>query len=103
MYTFNSAAIFPPGHPYIGSTTVLSDISSKPPGDGDMIKAKWLSLENHIHNKHSGHGDKFPKCAHARLTGKRKWFKKSKHKNQYTVNSPASVQIPKQVKNSAPS
>ena len=47
-----------------------------------MIKAKWLSLENHIHNKHSGHGDKFPKCAHARLTGKRKWFKKSKHKNQ---------------------
>ena len=25
MYTFNSAAIFPPGHPYIESTTVLSD------------------------------------------------------------------------------
>ena len=27
MYTFNSAAIFYPGHPYIESTTVLSDIS----------------------------------------------------------------------------
>ena len=25
MYTFNSAAIFLPGHPYIESTTVLSD------------------------------------------------------------------------------
>ena len=25
MYAFNSAAIFPPGHPYIESTTVLSD------------------------------------------------------------------------------
>ena len=26
MYAFNSAAIFLPGHPYIESTTVLSDI-----------------------------------------------------------------------------
>ena len=26
MYAFNSAAIFSPGHPYIESTTVLSDI-----------------------------------------------------------------------------
>ena len=25
MYAFNSAAIFLPGHPYIESTTVLSD------------------------------------------------------------------------------
>ena len=29
MYAFNSAAIFFPGHPYIESTTVLSDTSSK--------------------------------------------------------------------------
>ena len=27
MYAFNTAAIFPPGHPYIESTTVLSDYS----------------------------------------------------------------------------
>ena len=27
MYAFNSAAIFYPGHPYIESTTVLSDTS----------------------------------------------------------------------------
>ena len=28
MYAFNSAAIFYPGHPYIESTTVLSDTPS---------------------------------------------------------------------------
>ena len=28
MYAFNSAAIFSPGHPYIESTTVLSDVYS---------------------------------------------------------------------------
>ena len=28
MYAFNSAAIFSPGHPYIESTTVLSDSKS---------------------------------------------------------------------------
>ena len=29
-------------------------VVSTPNGDGDMMVAKWLSLENHIHNKHSG-------------------------------------------------
>ena len=33
-------------------------------GNGEMIKAKWLSLENHIHNVHHGHGDLFPECLH---------------------------------------
>ena len=28
-----------------------------PNGDGDMMVAKWLSLENLIHNKHSGRGN----------------------------------------------
>ena len=31
MYVFNLAAFFSPGHPYIESTTVLSDITSSPP------------------------------------------------------------------------
>ena len=31
MYAFNSAAIFLPGHPYIESTTVLSDYYKKGP------------------------------------------------------------------------
>ena len=34
-------------------------VVSTPNGDGDMMVAKWLSLENHIHNKHSGHGKLF--------------------------------------------
>ena len=36
MYAFNSAAIFLPGHPYIESTTVLSDTATSiaaPPSD----------------------------------------------------------------------
>ena len=50
---------------------------STPSGDGEKIKAKWLSLDNHIHNKHSGHGKVFPKCEHGRLPrrGRKKWFK----------------------------
>ena len=50
---------------------------STPSGDGEEIKAKWLSLDNHIHNKHHGHGKIFPKCQHGRLPrrGRKKWFK----------------------------
>ena len=50
---------------------------STPSGDGEEIKAKWLSLDNHIHNNHRGHGKIFPKCRHGRLPGRgrKKWFK----------------------------
>ena len=50
--------------------------------DPEMIVAKWLSLENHIHNKHTRHQNKkFPRCVHKRLTAsqrKKKWFKRRK-------------------------
>lgn len=49
--------------------------------DADMIKARWLSLENHIHNKHSGHGKLFPNCSHSRLQRRdqnKKWLKRRK-------------------------
>lgn len=55
-------------------------VASTTDGNGDTIKAKWLSLDNHIHNKHTGHGSSlFTKCAHRRLCGrerKKKWFKR---------------------------
>ena len=34
--------------------------------DADIIKARWLSFENHIHNKCSGHSKLFPNCSHSR-------------------------------------
>ena len=30
---------------------------------------KWLSLDNDVHNTHSGHSDLFPVCAHGELQG----------------------------------
>lgn len=50
-------------------------------GDGDVIKAKWLSVDNHIHNVHSGHSQLFEKCSHGVLEGResqKKWFKRRK-------------------------
>ncbi len=54
---------------------------STPDGNGDLIKAKWMSVVNHVHNKHKGHGKNFPVCKHKKL-GRRarkiKWFKPRK-------------------------
>ena len=47
--------------------------------DADLKEAKWLSITNHIMDKHSGHENPlFPKCLHDRLHGrerKKKWLK----------------------------
>lgn len=56
-------------------------VASTPDCNGEVIKAKWLSLERHIHNKHTGHGRLFPKCTHGKLVGQnrnKKWFKPCK-------------------------
>lgn len=49
---------------------------STPNGDQQLIKAKWLSIINHIHNKHH-HQGVFKKCAHKIIHGQRrkKWLK----------------------------
>jgi solute carrier family 8 (sodium/calcium exchanger) len=52
--------------------------SSTPDGNGDMILAKWMSLQNHILGVHSGHSDLFPACAHEPITeneSRKKWLK----------------------------
>ena len=33
---------------------------------------KWMSLVDHIHNKHSGHGQVYNECSHGK---ERKWLK----------------------------
>jgi solute carrier family 8 (sodium/calcium exchanger) len=42
-------------------------------GNTQEIKEKWLSLQRHIHDQHTGHGNIYMKCSHQKL--KRKWFK----------------------------
>jgi hypothetical protein len=42
--------------------------------DDECIKEKWLSLLNHLHNKHKGHGKIYKECQHGKLH-KRKWLK----------------------------
>lgn len=53
-------------------------VSSTDDGKDEQREARWLSITNHIMNKHSGHGRLFKKCTHGRLTGrerKKKWLK----------------------------
>jgi solute carrier family 8 (sodium/calcium exchanger) len=52
--------------------------ASTPDGNGEVMLAKWESVDNHIHNVHEGHGHLFPTCAHGQLEGddqKKKWLK----------------------------
>ena len=44
-------------------------------GNGEELKAKWLSLLNHVADIHEGHGEHFPSCSHDVLEP-RKWIKK---------------------------
>ena len=55
--------------------------ASTPSGNGELIRGKWMSLDNHIHNIHRGHSVIFPKCEHPRLRGqsnKKKWIQPRK-------------------------
>ena len=46
MYAFNSAAIFLPGHPYIESTTVLSDNQKEDEYSGVYVSWRLTTLAN---------------------------------------------------------
>lgn len=43
--------------------------------NGPLKRAKWLSILNHITNKHSGHGGVFPQCEHG-VMDERCWLRK---------------------------
>ncbi|XP_052260140.1 uncharacterized protein LOC127864520 [Dreissena polymorpha] len=44
-------------------------------GNGDLVVAKWLSIGNHVVNRHDGHGDLFPRCLHGPIDRSKKWIK----------------------------
>ncbi|XP_061916723.1 uncharacterized protein LOC133658565 isoform X2 [Entelurus aequoreus] len=50
---------------------------STPPGEGELLVAKWKSVERHIQNIHKDHGDLFPICTHGQLPRQKKWLKQS--------------------------
>jgi len=44
----------------------------------EVILAKWLSIQNHIVNRHEGHSPHFNSCQHGALEGRerhKKWLK----------------------------
>ena len=47
--------------------------------DSELKKAKWLSILNHISDRHDGHGDLFPRCQHGPLLESKQWIKSGKH------------------------
>lgn len=49
-------------------------ISSSCGMDGELKTAKWLSIVNHITNKHEGHSNRYPKCEHQEITVERQWL-----------------------------
>ena len=54
-------------------------VVSSPPDSPNFIVAKWKSLLSHVQNNHLGHEDPlFPRCVHAKLSGRearKKWIK----------------------------
>lgn len=54
--------------------------SSTPDGNPDIMKAKWRSLLNHLHNIHTDHSEKFPHCLHDPIPedDDRDWFQPGK-------------------------
>lgn len=52
--------------------------------NGNLKRAKWLSVLNHISNQHSGHSEIFPECEHGPLEDK-PWIRKGNLDNGYFI------------------
>ena len=59
-------------------------VMSTKDGNAKVIKEKWLSLNNHLHNKHVGHGSIYKACSHGKI--KRKWFKHRKYTSIFIIS-----------------
>ena len=49
-------------------------VASTKDGDSGTILAKWLSVDNHVHNNHQHDLQKFSQCAHHGCLSNRKLF-----------------------------
>ena len=56
-------------------------------GDPELVKEKWLSIVNHIANRHEGHGTRFPKCLHDEID--RIWLDPGKYCSSISLTFPA--------------
>eukprot|EP00118_Oscarella_pearsei_P022098 m.252094 g.252094 ORF g.252094 m.252094 type:complete len:256 (+) comp40347_c0_seq9:790-1557(+) len=65
--------------------------ASTPDGSSDVMRSKWLSLDNHLHNIHEGHDHLFPKCLHSTLP-------EARNKEWIMPHTPASVKLTKLIK-----
>ncbi|XP_067665009.1 uncharacterized protein [Haliotis asinina] len=62
--------------PWIKSTTNhMYWVAASCKDDPDLKVDKWLSVINHVANKHEGHSSKFKQCEHGPLTEERLWLK----------------------------
>ncbi|XP_071100693.1 uncharacterized protein [Haliotis cracherodii] len=62
--------------PWIKSTTNhMYWVAASCKDDPDMKVDKWLSVTNHVANKHEGHSTKFRQCEYGPLAEERLWLK----------------------------
>ena len=57
----------------------------------ELVKAKWLLPEGHIHNHHKSHGKVFPRCTDEKLVGQehnKKLFKRRRFYEKATARIP---------------
>ena len=59
--------------PWVRSITnhLYREAVSTPAGDGELLVAKWHSVERHMQNLHTNPGRRFPTCAHGKLSGRK--------------------------------
>lgn len=59
----------------LGLSLLLTIVTGQLHDDGELKQAKWVSVVNHVANKHENHSRKYPRCEHAPINDERQWIK----------------------------